>query len=42
MADQSGWDQANIWQKLGLFGEKERKLAKLSKTTFTILPLNYL
>jgi hypothetical protein len=34
MAEKSSWDQANIRQKLGWFGEIERKLAKLSKTTF--------
>jgi hypothetical protein len=35
MAEKSSWDQANIRQKIGWFGEIERKLAKLSKTTFT-------
>jgi hypothetical protein len=42
MAEKSSWDQANIRQKLGLVGEIERKLAKLSKTTLlTVLPPNY-
>jgi hypothetical protein len=37
MAEKFSWDQANRRQTLGLvwFGEIERKLAKLSKTTFT-------
>jgi archaellum component FlaG (FlaF/FlaG flagellin family) len=35
MAEKSSWDQAIIRQKLGLVGEIERKLDKLSKTTFT-------
>jgi hypothetical protein len=35
MAAKSRWDQANIRQKLGLVWRNRRKLAKLSKTTFT-------
>jgi hypothetical protein len=35
MAEKSSWNQANIRQKLGWFGEIERILAKFSKTTFT-------
>jgi hypothetical protein len=35
MAGKSSWDLANRRQKLVWFGELERKLAKLSKTTFT-------
>jgi hypothetical protein len=37
MAEMSRWDQANMQMaKTGVwFGEIERKLAKLSKTTFT-------
>jgi hypothetical protein len=35
-------DQANRRKKHGLFGKIERKIAKLSKTTFTYRsPLNY-
>jgi hypothetical protein len=34
MAEKSNWDQANIRQKLGWFGEIERKLAKLIKDYF--------
>jgi hypothetical protein len=32
MAEKSSWDQANIWQKLGLVWRKRKKL---SKTIFT-------
>jgi hypothetical protein len=35
MAGKSSWDEANRRQNLVWFGELERKLAKLSKTTFT-------
>jgi hypothetical protein len=38
MAEKSSWGQANKLQKLGLFGEIERKLAKLSKTLSRPLP----
>ncbi len=44
MAEKSSWDQVNIQQKHDLVRRHtvERKLAKLSKTTFlTVLPLNY-
>jgi hypothetical protein len=46
IAEMSSWDQANRGEKLGFwFGEIERQLAKLSRTTFTslltVLPLNY-
>jgi hypothetical protein len=42
MAEKFSWDQANIRQKLGLVWRIERKLAKLSKTTFTtVFPINY-
>jgi hypothetical protein len=34
MAEKASWDQANRRQKIW-FGEIERKLAKLSKITFT-------
>jgi hypothetical protein len=39
IAGKSKWDHANIPQKLGLvwFGETERKLAKILKTSFTYL-----
>jgi hypothetical protein len=43
MAEKSSWDQANRRQKnLVWFGEIERKLAKLSKTTFTYRSSSYL
>jgi hypothetical protein len=35
MAEKSSWDHANIRQKLGLVWRNRKKLAKLSKTTFT-------
>ncbi len=38
----SSWNQANRGEKLGRFGEIERKLAKLSMTTFTYLSSSYL
>jgi hypothetical protein len=38
----SSWDQANSGENLGLFGEIERKLAKLSMTTFTYHSYFYL
>ncbi len=42
MEEKFRWDQANIRQKLGLVWRNGRKLAKLSKTTFTYrLPLKY-
>jgi hypothetical protein len=42
MAEKSSWDQANIWQKLGLVWRNRRKLAKLERLLLlTILPLNY-
>jgi hypothetical protein len=34
MAEKSSWDKANRCKNLVWFGEIERKLAKLSKTTF--------
>jgi hypothetical protein len=42
MAEKSSWDQANIQQKLGLVWRNRRKLAKLSKTTFTYRSSSYL
>ena len=43
MAEKSRWDQQTVGISLVWFGEIERKLAKLPKTTFilTVLPLNY-
>ncbi len=38
MLGKSSWDQANIRQNMVWFGEKERKLAKLSKTTSVVEP----
>jgi hypothetical protein len=35
VAEMPGWDQANRGENLVWFGEIERKLAKLSMTTFT-------
>ena len=34
VAEKSSWDEADRGEKLGLVGEIERKLAKLSMTTF--------
>jgi hypothetical protein len=42
MAEKSSPDQANRRQKLGLVGEIERKLAKLSMPTFTYRSSSYL
>jgi hypothetical protein len=43
LAEKSSWDRQTDDKNLVWFGEIERKLAKLSMTTFllTVLPLNY-
>ncbi len=42
MAEKYSSDQANIWQKLGLFWRNRRLFAILSKTTFTYHSSSYL
>jgi hypothetical protein len=42
MAENSSWDQANRRQNMVWFGEIEKKLSKLSKTTFTYRSTSYL